>query len=602
MITKTIVATLLMSSVCAVGACSKGEHRSQPTAGTTGTTGSSTDAVVKAGGTESTDRQGTLTEDEARQLGIDAVVYGYPLVIVDVTKQVQTNVTTPEHNGRAPINQFSNFLKYPTAADRDVVRMNVDTLYSFAWLDLSKEPLVLSVPDTHGRYNLMPIIDAWTDVFASPGKRTTGTEAGDFAIVGPNWTGTLPAGMKPLKSPTNMAIIAGRTQANGPADYVAVNAIQKQYHVTPLSAFGKPYTPPAGVVDPKIDMKTPPVEQVNRMSAETFFNRLATLMASNPPAAADAPMLAKLARIGVVPGRPFDMSSLDPAIAKGLDGSVQTAVTQLVAGAKEIGTPVNGWRIPPMTLADFGTDYKVRSEVALFGLGANLAKDAVYPTAFVDGEGQPLTGGNRYALHFDKGGLPPVNAFWSLTMYDAESFFSANPIHRYSIAGWMPLKYNPDGSLDVYIQHDSPGTQKESNWLPAPEGAFNVTLRMYWPKEAVLDGTWKPPAIEKAQAARTTQLQPHGGVRHESRLRTSPSFYWKEELGESWFALPRAESPSTEPSPRSFHLLHCRNFPRPVENRRRFAVGPIESQHRDETTGRCGEPVRFFRCSGILLL
>jgi len=245
-----------------------------------------------------------------------------------------------------PINQFSNFLKYPTAAYWDVVRMNVDTLYSFAWLVLSKEPLVLSVPDTHDRYYLMPIIDAWTDVFASPGKRTTGTEAGDFAIVGPNWTGTLPAGMTALKSPTNMAIIGGRTQANGSADYAAVNAIQKQYHLTPLRAFRKPYMPPAGVVDPQIDMKTPPVDQVNRMSAETFFNRLATLMASNPPAPADAPMLAKLARIGVVPGRRFDMSTLDPAITKGLDGSVQAAVAKLEAGARK-------WALWPMVGASY---------------------------------------------------------------------------------------------------------------------------------------------------------------------------------------------------------------------------------------------------------
>src|SRR5215472_18126415 len=159
-----------------------------------------------------------LTEEEARQLGIEAVVYGFPLVIVDVTKQVQTNVAKPEEGGHAPLNQFSNFLKYPTAAYKDVVRMNVDTLYSFAWLDLSKEPIVLSDPDTQGRYYLMPILDAWTNVFASPGKRTTGTEAGNFAIVGPNWKGSLPTGLKEVKSPTNTAIIAGRTPANGPAD------------------------------------------------------------------------------------------------------------------------------------------------------------------------------------------------------------------------------------------------------------------------------------------------------------------------------------------------------------------------------------------------
>ena len=362
MSTKTIVVAFVLSGMVVIIGCSKPVERSEQAVGTAGKAEVST--------------AGTLTESEARQLGMEAVVYGYPLVLGDVTKQVQTNVTTPEHNGRAPINQFSNFLTYPTAAYRDVVRVNVDTLYSFAWLDLSKEPLVLSVPDTHDRYYLLPIMDAWTDVFASPGKRTTGTKAGDFAIVGPNWTGTLPAGMKELKSPTNMAMIVGRTQANGSADYAAVHAIQEQYRLTPLSAFGKPYTPPAGVIDPQIDMKTPPVDQVNRMSAETFFNRLATLMASNPPAAADAPMLATLARIGVVPGRTFNMSTLNPAVAKGLDGSVQTTVAKMGAAAKEMGTAANGWRVPPMTLGDFGTDYKLRVEMALVGIGANLAKDA----------------------------------------------------------------------------------------------------------------------------------------------------------------------------------------------------------------------------------
>ena len=230
-----------------------------------------------------------LNEQEAAALGVEAVVYGFPLVIVDVTKRVQTNVAEPQPNGHAPVNQFGNMYKYPTAANKDIVRLNVDTLYSFGWLDLSKEPIVLSVPDTKGRYYLMPVIDAWTNVFASPGKRTTGTKAGNFAIVGPNWKGTLPQGVKELISPTNTVVIGGRTQANGPADYKAVNAIQKQYKLTPLSAFGKPYTPPKGVVDPNIDMKTPPLEQVSRMSAATFFQALAMLLKSNPPPAADAP-------------------------------------------------------------------------------------------------------------------------------------------------------------------------------------------------------------------------------------------------------------------------------------------------------------------------
>ena len=441
----------------------------------------------------------TLSEEEAQKLGIEAVVYGLPLVIVDVTKSVQTNVAKPEEGGHAPVNQFSHFLKYPTAAYKDVVRMNVDTLYSFAWLDLSKEPIVLSVPDTDGRYYLMPVIDAWTNVVGSPGKRTTGTKAGNFAIVGPNWKGTLPDGVREVKSPTNTAIIAGRTQANGPADYAVVNAIQKQYKLTPLSAFGRPYNPPDGIVDPKIDTKTPPVDQVSRMSAEVFFNKLAALMASTPPPAADAPVLAKLATIGVVPGRNFDISKLDPAVAKGLEKSVQLAMGKLQAAAKETGKPVNGWNIPPMNVANFGTDYGLRAVVALVGLGANIAPDAIYPNAFVDAEGKPFNGANHYVLHFNKGQMPPANAFWSVTMYNAQSFFVDNPINRYNIAAWMPLKYNADGSLDIYIQRDSPGKDKEANWLPAAEGDFSVTMRIYWPKESMLDGSWKPPGIQKVK-------------------------------------------------------------------------------------------------------
>ena len=440
-----------------------------------------------------------LTEEEAHQIGIEAVVYGFPLVIVDLTEQVQTNVAEPEEGGHAPVNQFSNFFKYPTAAYTAVVRMNVDTLYSFAWLDLSKEPMVLSVPDTHGRYYLMPVIDAWSNVVGSPGKRTTGTEPGNFAIVGPNWTGTLPEGVKEVKSPTNTAMIAGRTQANGPPDYAVVNAIQKQYKLAPLSAFGKPYSPPKGTVDPKIDMKTPPVDQVSRMSAAVFFNKLAQLMKSNPPPAADAPVLAKLAKIGIVPGENFDMTKLDPAVARGLEKSVQSAMADLQAAAKKTGVPVNGWNIPPMNVANFGTDYGLRAVIAAVGLGANIAQDAIYPNAFLDGEGKPLSGANRYVLHFDKGDMPPANAFWSVTMYNAQSFFVANPINRYNIAAWMPLKYNADGSLDIYIQRDSPGKEKVSNWLPASQGEFSVTMRIYWPKESMLDGSWKPPGIQQVK-------------------------------------------------------------------------------------------------------
>jgi hypothetical protein len=437
---------------------------------------------------------------EALKAGVEAVVYGLPLVITDLTKDKLTNVAKPDAFA-APVNQFVNVRQFPDASFKDVVRANVDTLYSSAFLDVSAEPIVLSVPDTHGRYYLMPMLDAWTNVFASPGKRTTGTKAGQFAITGPGWSGTLPRGVTEIKAPTNMVWIIGRTQTNGPADYPAVHKIQDGYKLTPLSALGKPYTPPAGKVDPSLDMKTAPVDQLKKMSAETFFNRLATLLKSNPPPASEAPVLEKLKAIGVVPGEKFDAAKLDPAVAKGLEQSVSVALDKLLAASKEVGAPVNGWRIPPMVLGNYGSDYGARAVVALVGLGANLPQDAVYPSAFVDGEGKSLDGANKYVIHFDKGATPPVNAFWSITMYNPESFFVANPLNRYAISSWMPLKKNPDGSLDLYVQHESPGKAKESNWLPASDKDFNMTLRMYWPSEkapSILDGSWKPPAVKLA--------------------------------------------------------------------------------------------------------
>lgn len=437
----------------------------------------------------------------ALEAGVEAVVYGLPLVLMDITRAKATNVAAPGAFD-APLNQFVHVRAFPDASFKDVVRANVDTLYSSAWLDLAAEPMVLSVPDTGGRYYLMPMLDAWTDVFASPGKRTTGTAAGHFAITGPGWKGTLPQGVQRIESPTSMVWIIGRTQTDGPADCAAVHAIQDGYGLTPLSSFGKPYAPPAGEVDPSVDMKTPPVVQLERMKSADFFARLALLLETNPPPAAEAPILAKLARIGVVPGKPFDASMLDPEVAKGLERALEVALQKLKAAASETGAPVNGWRVPPMVLGNFGSDYGARAVVALVGLGANLPQDAVYPSAFTDGDGRPLVGSQRYVLRFEAGTTPPVEAFWSITMYDSDSFFVANPIGRHSVSSWMPLRESADGAIEILVQHESPGADLESNWLPAPEGPFNLTLRMYWPKAAapsILDGSWAPPKVRRVE-------------------------------------------------------------------------------------------------------
>ncbi len=436
--------------------------------------------------------------DKASKECAEAFIYGYPLVLMDVTRQVMTAV--PNAGEKAPSNQFGHMRKFPDHTFTDVVSPNADTLYSTAWLDLKKEPVILSVPEMGNRYYLMPMLGAWTNVFTSPGTRTTGNDKGDFAIVGPQWAGTLPEGVKEIKFPTNMVWILGRTQTNGESDYAEVNAIQDKYKLTPLSAWGSDYTPPANTpVDSNIDTKTPPVEQVARMDAATFMGRLNALMGENPPAPADAPMIARFAAIGVAPGKTFDIKSLNPVIARALEQGIRAGMAMIYASAKQPhGEKVNGWDFSINT-GTYGTDYLWRAAVALFGLGANLPKDAVYPHATVDSDGQPLTGDNRYVIRFPQGQLPPVNAFWSLTMYNSRQFFVQNPINRYAIGDRDKLTFNDDGSLTIYIQHESPGIDKESNWLPSPSNSFNIFMRLYWPKKEILDGVWKTLPIERVK-------------------------------------------------------------------------------------------------------
>lgn len=436
-----------------------------------------------------------LTEKEATALGIDAYVYGYPLVTMEITRRVMTNVAAP-HGTHAPMGQLVLMRKYPDASFKDVTAPNADTLYSPAWLDLSKEPYVLSLPDLGDRYFLMPMLSGWTDVFEVPGKRTTGTKAQTYAITGPNWKGTLPDGVRQLKAPTNMVWILGRTYCTGtPEDYTAAHAIMDQYQLMPLSAYGKPYTPTAGRVDPAIDMKTPVRDQVHKMSAVEYFTLLAKLMKDNPPAEADAPMVAKMAAIGLVPGKDFDASKLPAAAAGQIPGLAQQKIMGHFKGA---GADINGWTFTTKA-GVYGTDYLQRALITAIGLGANRPQDAVYPTSQVDADGKPYDGANQYVMHFPKGQTPPAQGFWSITMYDGNYFFVDNPLNKYTVSARNDLKYNADGSLDLYIQNKSPGKDKEANWLPAPEGKFVLMMRLYWPREespSIIDGTWKPPAVK----------------------------------------------------------------------------------------------------------
>ena len=466
----------------------------------TAATGSALSALALSGARANGEPSVGLFEGlEEFWLATDAYVYGYPLVTMEMTRRVMTNVAQLEGT-RGPMGQFTKLRQYPDASFRDVTAPNADTLYTIAWLDVAKEPWVVSLPDLQGRYALFPMLDGWNNVFQVPGKRTTGTGAQTYAITGPGWSGTLPAGVVEYKSPTALVWLLGRIYCTGtPQDYAAVHALQDQCKLVPLSSWGKDYTPPPGKVDPSIDMKTAVRDQVNRMSAVEYFTLLAELMKTNPPAAADAPALARFARIGLVPGQSYDASKLNADFVKRVP---QVAFDRIMLQFK-VGASVkniNGWMFDSVT-GLYGTDYLNRAFVTAIGLGANRIQDAVYPTSLKSASGDDYSGANKYTIHFPKGQLPPTRGFWSITMYDANYFFVANPINRYSISARQNLKANADGSVDLYIQKDSPGADKEANWLPAPAGKFILMMRMYWPDESppsIIDGTWTPPAAIKA--------------------------------------------------------------------------------------------------------
>lgn len=438
----------------------------------------------------------TVSAQEAREIARDAYIYAYPLVLMHVSKKVATNVEEPRFP-HAPINQIAHARSFPDASMDIIASPNADTLYSSMNFDVSKEPLIVSVPDSGGRYYLLPFLDQWTDVFTVPGKRTTGTSAQTFAIVGPGWEGELPEGVARYDSPTAFGWLGGRVQTNGKADYEAVYKFQQDMKAVPLSAYGKSYTPPKGRVDPKLDM-SPPVDQVAKMDASEFFSLFVELAKTSPPHAHDYPILDRMKRIGMVPGTRFSAEDLPETVRKALQAAPNDALPRIMNAWKKPTSTVNGWSMNLSGMGNYGTDYLRRAAVAYGGLGANIPEDAVYPTAFVDADGEPLRSDQRYVMHFEKEEVPPVRAFWSLTMYNGLQLFADNPINRYAIGDRDKLSFNPDGSLDLYIQRESPGADKESNWLPAPaDGNFSLMMRLYWPALEVLDGSWAPPPVKR---------------------------------------------------------------------------------------------------------
>ena len=425
-----------------------------------------------------------------------AYVYAFPMVLMEITRRVSTHHEEGKSGG-AEMNKFSHARAFPDHTFTDVVRPNADTLYSNLWFDVSQEPLILDIADTGGRYFMLPILDMWTDIVAVPGSRTTGTGSQTYGITGPDWQGTLPDGIEPIRCPTGTGWIIGRTQTNGKADYDTVHKIQAGYTITPLSRWEKPAAAISaeGEIDSAWDIKTPPLDQVLNMKAGVFFQLFAELLKENPPHEMDWNIFQQCKTIGLEFGKSFD--------AEKLSGKEQQTLELAVADAKKIISQsseeglINGWSVSTDFIGVYGTSYRQRAHIAMIGLGANIPEDAVYPIIKIDDNGDAFNGSHKYVLHFNKDELPQVSGFWSLTMYNEKMLFADNPIQRYAIGDRDDLRFNEDGSLDIFIQHASPGSEQESNWLPAPAGNFDMTLRLYWPSMDILTGAWKPPAVKR---------------------------------------------------------------------------------------------------------
>ncbi|MBL1209747.1 DUF1254 domain-containing protein [Geminocystis sp. GBBB08] len=439
-----------------------------------------------------------ISEQEAYEIGIEAYHYFYPLITMDFTRRVCTNYKSGEKPGFGPVNTFHHLRQFPPANFRAVVRPNFDTLYTVAWVDITKEPMIVLTPDTNGRYYLLPMLDMWSNVFAVPGKRTTGTQAQQYAIVPQGWTGELSEAIEKIESPTPHIWIIGRIQTNGVEDYPAVNEIQDGFKIVPLSQWGKTFEPVEAVIDPTLDMETDPLKQVNSMSASQYFSYGAELMKLHSPHITDWSIIARLQRIGIQQGKSFDLNKAPVVLQNSLQKAVIDGLKIMMEKLPTLARIENGWQMNTDTMGVYGNYYLKRAIVAMVGLGANQPEDAIYPMNVFDSNGKPMKGENNYILHFDKDELPPVEAFWSITMYDAEGFQVANKLDRFAIGDRDALKYNSDGSLDIYIQHESPEDNKVSNWLPSPaEGVLGVTMRLYAPKSSVLNGVWNPPPVKQ---------------------------------------------------------------------------------------------------------
>lgn len=442
--------------------------------------------------------QSNPTAAEIREIAKEAYTYGYPLVDnYRIQYAYYVDKDNPEY--MAPWNHLKNIHKVYTPADTAVQTANSDTPYSWMGLDLRAEPIVMSLPAIDkNRYYDVQIWDAYTYIIGYAGSRTTGNDAGNIMVVGPNWKGETPANIKKVYvSDTDFGVLAVRTQLFDPADMDNVVKIQDQYKVQPLSAFLGTTPPPAA---PVVDFIKPLGKDEQTTSLE-FFNVMNFVLGYSPAVPSEVALRERFARIGIEGGKTFDPTKLSPEIKTAIEQGRADALQAYTGVLKEF---VEG----KITSGDvFGSREYLKDNylyrwLGTIGIYGNAKEEAMYPAYRVDSEGQALSGANRYTLHFAADQFPPVHAFWSLTMYELpQSLLVENPINRYLINSPMlpHMKKDADGGLTIYIQNESPGKNMESNWLPAPKGPFAAYMRLYWPEEAALDGSWKQPALVKVQ-------------------------------------------------------------------------------------------------------
>ncbi len=394
---------------------------------------------------------------------------------------------------RFPLNQMISIGTLVEPEVKTVVAPNVDTTYTVAQLNLAAGPLVIDVPDTRGRYYVLQLLDAYSNTFRYIGRRTTGTAAGSYALVPPGFSGTLPPGVRRIESPTPLVWLLGRTLVRGAADLPAVTALMNGYRVTPLSRWtsGERQSP---LVLPAFPANQTALELPG---GPAFFGALGSYLADNPAPTADGCALRAFARVGIGPG--ITPSAAEQAAQREAVPAARRILTRAVARANAYSRRRNnGWLVPLSYIGDFGRNYLGRAVVARFALGANTEDETIYPAAFTDSRGRPLRGRHRYTIRFPRGQLPPVGAFWSLTMYDSEGYLYANKAERYAIGDRTTgLRRGPDGSLTLYLQHRSPAGSRRSNWLPSPQGRFRLIMRLYEPKRAALNGDWRPPPVSR---------------------------------------------------------------------------------------------------------